>query len=114
MNTEERLQQLEDKMDRILAYYEQENFPSKVIIKRQFVLMDQNRSIVFDSQGSGGFSLGSASGKVAFYGATPVSKASAIGAPSTPSGTYNQSEAQSAVTAINSIRTALTNLGLTS
>lgn len=61
-----------------------------------------------------GTKIGTASTqKIGFYGKTPVVQASAINAPSTPGGTYSQSEAQSAVTAINSIRTALTNLGIT-
>ena len=51
--------------------------------------------------------------KIAFYGETPVVQAGAIGAPSTPSAAYVQAEAQSAVTAINSIRTALQNIGIT-
>lgn len=51
--------------------------------------------------------------KAAFFGATPVVQASAIAAPSTPGATYSQSEAQSAVTAINSIRTAIKNFGIT-
>lgn len=51
--------------------------------------------------------------KIGLYGKTPVVQASAIGAPTTPSAAYAQSEAQSAVDAINSIRTALTNIGIT-
>lgn len=51
--------------------------------------------------------------KLAFYGEIPVVQASAIGAPDTPSVGYVQSEAQSAVDAINSIRTALSNIGIT-
>lgn len=51
--------------------------------------------------------------KIGFYGETPVVQAGAIGAPSTPSAAYVQAEAQSAVTAINSIRTALQNIGIT-
>lgn len=51
--------------------------------------------------------------KIGFFGKTPVVQASAINAPSSPGGAYSQAEAQSAVTAINSIRTVLINLGLT-
>src|SRR3990167_547797 len=47
--------------------------------------------------------------KLALYGKTPIVQQSAISAPSTPSGVYSQSEAQSAVNAINSLRTALIN-----
>lgn len=51
--------------------------------------------------------------KLGFFNKTPIVQVGAISAPSAPGGTYAQSEAQSAVTAINSIRTALINLGLT-
>ena len=47
------------------------------------------------------------------YNETPVAQASAIGAPSAPGAVYAQGEAQSAVNAINSIRTALQNIGIT-
>ena len=45
--------------------------------------------------------------KLSLYGVTPVIQASAISAPSTPSGTYSQAEAQSAVDAINNIRAVI-------
>lgn len=51
--------------------------------------------------------------KIGFFGKTPIVQAIAINAPSSPSGIYVQAEAQSAVTAINSLQTKLTNLGLT-
>ena len=51
--------------------------------------------------------------KLAFWNKTPIVQPTAISAPSAPGGAYSQSEAQSAVTAINSIRTTLSNLGLT-
>jgi len=63
---------------------------------------------------SEGLKIGSATTqKIALYGETPVVQASAISAPSAPGAIYSQSEAASAVTAINSIRTALTNIGVT-
>lgn len=51
--------------------------------------------------------------KLGFYNKTPIVQPSAIAAPSSAGGTYNQAVAQSTVDAINLIRTALTNLGLT-
>lgn len=51
--------------------------------------------------------------KIGLYGVVPVIQAGAISAPSAPSSNYVQAEAQSAVTAINSIRTALKNIGIT-
>lgn len=56
----------------------------------------------------------SASQKIAFHGKTAVIQASSINAPSTPSGSYSQAEAQSAVDAINSLRTVLSDKGFTS
>lgn len=52
-------------------------------------------------------------GKIAFFGKQAINQAAAIAAPTTPGGAYSQSEAQSAVNAINSLRTAVKNLGLT-
>ena len=61
-----------------------------------------------------GTKLGTASDqKVSVFGVTPVVQASSIGAPTSPGATYSQSEAQSAVNAINSIRTAIKNFGIT-
>jgi hypothetical protein len=53
------------------------------------------------------------SGKVGFYGAPVVDKASAITALTAPSGIYVQSEALATVNAVNSLRTVLSNLGIT-
>ena len=114
MNQEERIQQLEEKLGRILAYYEQENFPSKVVMKRQLVLKDASNNTVFDSQDAAGFRLGVSGGKIGFYGATPVTRAAAISAPPTQGTTYNQSDVNLIVNAVNSIRSVLTNIGITS
>ena len=61
-----------------------------------------------------GTKFGATGNKIGFLGATPIVRQSAISAPSTPSAGYSQAEAQSAVTAINSIRTTLQNFGLIS
>lgn len=50
---------------------------------------------------------------VGLNGNTPVAKAAAIAAPTAPGAVYQQTEAQSAVAAINAIRAALTNIGIT-
>lgn len=52
-------------------------------------------------------------GNIGFGGNAPVAKAAAIAAPTAPGAAYAQAEAQSAVAAINAIRTALTNIGIT-
>jgi len=51
--------------------------------------------------------------KLSVYGVTPVVQAGAISAPSSPSGSYVQAEIQSLETAINAIRTAIKNFGIT-
>lgn len=62
----------------------------------------------------GNTSLGNAvSDTIGLYGVGGVAQQSAIAAPSTPSILYSQAEAQSAVDAINSIRVALQNIGIT-
>ena len=63
---------------------------------------------------STGTKIGTASTqKLAFLGATPIAQAGAISAPSAPGSSYAQSDAQSAVAAINSLRTAIKNIGIT-
>ena len=49
-----------------------------------------------------------------FYGVTPVTRAAAIAAPTAASGAYVQAQITSMVTAINDLRTALKNVGITS
>lgn len=55
----------------------------------------------------------SATDKLSVYGVTPVVQAASINAPSTSSAAYVQIEAQSTVNAVNSIRAALANFGIT-
>lgn len=57
--------------------------------------------------------LGEAGGTVGLYGVAEVARAAAIAAPTAPSAAYVQAEAASAKTAIDAIRVALTNIGLT-
>lgn len=110
---------IEKKLDAFLDIYYRTNFPDKVIMTKKFSILDND--IVFEGTAtskidvqSSGLSVGnSASQKLSFYGETPVVQASAISAPSTPGAAYVQSEAQSVVNAVNNIRTALTNIGIT-
>jgi len=52
-------------------------------------------------------------GNVGFYNTAPVARAAAITTPTAPSATYVQAEAAAMKTAVDAIRVALTNLGLT-
>jgi hypothetical protein len=60
-----------------------------------------------------GLVVGDAGKSLAFYGGTPVAKAGAITTPTAPSAAYVQAEAQSMKTAVDAIRTALSNIGIT-
>jgi len=61
-----------------------------------------------------GNNLGTATDqKVAFYGVTPVVQAGAITTPTAPGAIYDQTEMASLKTAIDAIRTAIKNLGIT-
>jgi hypothetical protein len=51
--------------------------------------------------------------KIGFFGQTPIVQVGAISAPNAQGGTYSQTDANTLKTAIDAIRTALTNLGLT-
>lgn len=57
-------------------------------------------------------SLGSSGGKAGVYGQS-TTRASAIAAPTAAGGAYSQSQVNSVVDAVNYIRTALTNFGIT-
>lgn len=57
-------------------------------------------------------SLGVSGGTAGVYG-NATTQAAAILAPTNPGAVYSQAEAQSAVTAINSIRSALSDFGIT-
>jgi hypothetical protein len=51
--------------------------------------------------------------KFGVNGATPVARAAAIAAPTAPSAAYSQAEAQSMKTAVDALRTAIKNAGIT-
>lgn len=51
--------------------------------------------------------------EVGLYGATPVVRAAAIASPPAPSALYSQAEAVATKTAIDAIRNALKNVGIT-
>lgn len=55
----------------------------------------------------------SSTGTFGLYGVAPVARAGAIAAPTAPGAAYVQAEAQSMKTAVDAIRAALTNIGLT-
>lgn len=103
------LEDVTTKLNEFLEIYYRTNFPDKMILTKTLVLNNSN----IDTNGTNGMKIGNSGSKLSVYGVAPVVQASAISAPSTPSGTYSSAEAQTTVDAINSIRTALTNFGIT-
>lgn len=63
--------------------------------------------------GTKGTQIGTSTSKIGFYGVTPIVQASSINAPNNAGVAYNQTDATTWVTAINAIRTALKNAGIT-
>jgi len=98
----QQLDNLEKKLDRLLIMYQQNFFIDKVVFDKPVTFRD-----TFNVE-SNSFALGNSASTIGFYSATPVVRASAIAAPS--AGATVDSQARNA---INSIRTALTNMGIT-
>jgi len=107
MTPQEQIDEINRKLDFFLAdYYRNNNPTSQIFTKKVFFQggIDLSSSTV---------SLGATGGAVGLYGVTPVAKASAIASPTAPSGAYVQAEASSMKTAVDAIRTALLNIGIT-
>jgi len=96
---------LERKLDQFIDQYNRNNSPTSQIFTKRVIL---NGGLSLQ-----GGSLGSVGDSLSVYGESPVAQAVAIAAPTAPSAAYVQAEAQSAVTAINAIRLALSNFGIT-
>lgn len=107
MNTEQRLDAIEEKLNRVLVLYEKENWADRMVLWRYLELRDRKGVSIFSSK-SDGLSLGFSGGKVGLYGVTPLARASGQSAPS--GGTVIDTEARFAISkVINDIR----NIGLT-
>ena len=98
----EELQKLND----LLLKYYSENYPNRMELNRTLVLKDIQNKTEFDN--FSGIKLGHSTSKVGFFGVTPVGKSGAISSPT--GGATVDSQAR---TAIDSIRTALTQIGIT-
>ena len=87
------------------------SFSDRFVSPKTIQILDGRNIIVGKGKGT---EIGTeAAQKISFHGVTSVIQASAISAPSSPGGVYSQAEAQSMETAVNAIRTALQNKGLT-
>ena len=95
---------IERKLDDFLSDYYRNNTPTTQKFTKKVII-----GAGIDLANS---SIGTSSSLMSVYGVTPVAQASAISAPATQGGTYNQSDVQSIVNAVNSIRTAIKNFGI--
>lgn len=95
-------------LERLLASF---MLSDRFILMRTLQMQDGRNVLV--GRGTGTKIATAADQKLGFYGATPVIRPSAIGAAAAQGATYNQTDVQSIATAVNSVRTALTALGLT-
>lgn len=102
---------LKARVDKLERFIEAMNFSDRYVFQKDVQMLD-GRNIQL-ARGIG-TQIGTASDqKFAFHGATPTAQANSINSPTAPGATYSQSEATSAVDAINAIRTVLINKGLT-
>jgi len=87
---EERILKLEQELVELKAICMKDNFEAKQIFRKDIDFV----------------------GRIGFFTKTGVNQQTAVTPVGTPSGTYQQSEAQAQVTAINAIITRLKNFGL--
>jgi hypothetical protein len=83
----------------------------KYIFSKLIQIMDGRNIVV--GKGVGTKIATETTQKLGFFGKTPIVQVSAISTPSAPGSTYLQADAQSMKTAVDAIRTAFINLGLT-
>lgn len=84
--------------------YYRTNFPDKMVLEKDLVLKNHD----IDTEGMAGMKIGNSKSKLSVYGVPPVVQATAISAPT--GGAVQDAEGR---TAINLIRTALKNYGIT-
>ena len=87
---EERIAQLERELDELKTQYYKDNFEARQVFRKetQFV------------------------GSVGFFNIEPIAQVATVATVATPSGTYQQAEANNAVVAINAIIDRLQSYGL--
>jgi hypothetical protein len=111
MDIQQQLNDLNARLDRfddfLTEYYRNNNASSQTFTKKVYFKGGIDLS-------TGDYTIGGASSRVGFYGVTAVVRASAISAPSAAGATYDQTQAQTVVSAVNSIRLALSGIGITS
>ncbi len=106
-NIQSQIDEINRKLDSFLSEYNRNNNPSSQIFTKNCQFVGG-----LDLSQAQTLRLGASGGSIGLFGETPTTQYAAIPAPSTPSAGYVQAEAQSTVTAVNSIRTALQQLGV--
>lgn len=104
---EQRVRTLESQLAAFLSEYSRNTGPSSDIVTKNTKFVGG-----LDLSSTTSLALGASGGSIGLYGETPTTQFASIAAPSNPSAGYVQAEATSAVTAINSIRTALQQIGI--
>ena len=112
MTQDEEIVQLKKRIDDLEGIIGKNNYNNSTITLLKKIIIKQALDLSFGISTINDLPI--IATKIGFYTATPVIRASSISAPNTQGGTYNQTDVQSIVTAVNSIRTALANIGITS
>ena len=108
---QQQINDLQNKLENLTDLYFRTNFIDKVVHSNPVYFNGKlffKEGLVIELGANTGTKLGSTGNKLGFLGATPIVRAGAITAPT--GGATIDAEAR---TAINSIRTVLTNFGLT-
>ena len=87
---EERIAQLERELAELKTQYFKDNFEARQVIRKEMQWVN----------------------KIGFFNKEPVNQGASVSTVANPSGTYQQSEAQNAVTAINALIARLQSYGL--
>lgn len=104
---------LQNKLDAFLNSYYRSDYPDKYVFNKKVVLNNQD----LNTEGTNGMKIGNSGSKLGVYGVTPVVQASAISTVSgSAGGTYGGTEQtliNNLVTAVNAVKTAIKNYGIT-
>lgn len=104
-------EQLQERVDKIEKILQRLQLPDRLVLDRLTQILDGRNIQLGNTTGT---KIGTASTqKLGLWGAVPVVQAGAITTPTDPSATYVQAEAQAMKTAVDAIRVAIKNAGIT-
>lgn len=97
--------------EQLITLWNQLSTADKYTFQKNLQIFDGRNIILGTSTGT---SIGTnAAQKLSIHGVTPVVQANAISAPNSQGSTYSQADVNSIVAAVNSLRTAVKNFGIT-